>query len=579
MTKAYYGPDGSLSDSFRLSPVPMISISTEFLYANDSIIGYIYKITLDGYCSNFRQLNHGEDLTSPDYYSKNIEKVLGNIELIRKLLSRNGSNLTIQTEDGSTMIKAKGGTLRSLSFDETENAWSVYAKYSAQIDFNEVEFLGSSISCGSADFDGASKNSSLIDIDSHKIKSFTDGWNFSISETSYDYVRNIDNGSDLGIHNMTISASYNIDVTGSNYYIADKVVPAHEQARLFAQKRLYDRVTELVSGGNSQIFKVTTGVSAPPCGSDTLNTIHQAGNGILGNITYLPYNESVTCSISESDGTFSANYSCTLKSNASGMSYSSGNVIHTINKSRTRTREQNNKNTYSISVDGTIQGLVLGGLIYSGGNFALPSNGSILIKASDSINKYSPAAAFYSTIASEQDLNDNLKQALGITYDSLNIINSNCSSTTPLPPTPRPSSFNLTRNYMDGTISYNAEYTKNCVRDTESIQSVSITTENPVPVLADFTVPNFGTIIQDIKTFTAKKINISIEGKKNRDCCLNINDIILDIGCNTGVVLPPGVNLPDPNLYILTQKQRTDNKTEGTYSINLSYTCLTGCNI
>lgn len=576
MTKAFYGPGGSLNSTYRLSPAPLINISTELFYANDSIIGYVYKLTLDGYCSNFRQLTDGEDLTNPDYYGKNIQKVLGNMELIRKLLSRNGSNLTIQTDDGSTIITAKGGTLRSLNFDESDNAWSTYSRYSAQIDFNEVEFLGSGISCASADFDASSANPLLTDMNSSKIKNFSDGWNFSINESSFDYTRNIDIGKDLQIHNMVINASYNISATGQNYYISDQLIPAHEQARLFAQKRLYDRVTQLVSGNKSKLFKVTTEADSA-CGSNTLSAIHEPGDGILGNITYLPYNENIKCEISESDGTFSANYSCILKSNAYGMKYSASNVLHTVNKSRTRTREANNKNNYSISVEGTIQGLVLGGLIYSAGNFNLPGTGSIFIKASDLINKYSSADAFYATIGSEQDLDENFKNVLGITYSNLNIIN-NCS-TINLPLTPKPTSFNLTRNYIDGTINYNAEYTSNCIRDQESIQNIKITTENPVPILADFTVPNFGTIIQDIKTFTAKKININIEGKKNRECCFNIKDMILNIGCDTGVVMPNGISLPDPTKYILTQKQRTDNKTEGTYSISLSYICDPGCEI
>lgn len=583
MTKAFYGPEGSLEDNFRLSPAPIINISTEFLYSNDSIIGYIYKLSLEGYCSNYRKIDSSVDSSDdPTYHEKSIQKVLGGMELVRKLLSRNGSNFTVQSDDNVTMIKAKGGTLRSLSFEETDNAWSVYSKYSAEIDFNELELLGANQSCSAADFDSASMNSLLIDINNHKIKSFTDGWNFSITDQSFDYVRNIDTGSDLAIHNMVINASYNINVTGQNYYISDQLIPAHEQARLFAQKRLYDRVAQLVSGGNSQIFKITTGVNGPACGSDTLNTIHQPGNGILGSITYLPHNENLQCSISESDGSFSANYSCILKSQANGMSYSAPSVIHTVTKSKTKNRESNNKTSYSISVDGTIQGLVLGGLIYTAGNFSMPSSGSFLIRSSDSINKFSSASSFYANVGSEEDLSDNYKNILSITYNNLNIntANNNCENN-PLPPTPRPSSFNLTRNYIDGTINYSAEYSTNnaCNRDDETIQSISITTENPVAVLAEFIVPKKGTIIQDLKTVTAKKININIEGKKPRSCCPDINAMMQQVSCELGAVMPTGVSLPNPDQYILTQKQRTDNKTEGTYSISLSYICAPGCGI
>lgn len=582
MIKTYYGPEGDFSDQYRLSPAPLVSLSTEFQYANDVIIGYTHTLTLSGYVSNYRKPEGGDDLESNrDYYTKNIQKVLEGIEMTRKSLSRNGSSLTVRDEIGSVLIKAKGGTLRSLNFDETGNNWSTYAQYSASIEFNEIEFLGESASCSSSYIDGSSKSPNLIDIDGHKIKSFTDGWSFSVTEQSFDYARTVDTGSDLKLHNMVINATYNINVTGKNYYIDDKVVPAHEQARIFAQKRLYDKVIQLVSGNNSNLFKITADVSASACGSDTLNTIHQDGNGILGNITYLPHNESVSCEISESEGSFSANYSCILKSKATGMTYSNQSVIHTITKSRSRNAESGAKDNYSISIEGNIQGLYLGGLIYSAGNFSLPSNGSFLLKASDTANKYTSASSFYGTIGNEQDLNDNLKAAMNVTYAELNIVPTNCPSQ-PLPPTPRPASFNLTRNYIDGTITYTAEYNSAsaCNKDGESFQSVSIDIENPVPVLAEFIVPNGGTIIQDIKTQTAKKITINISGRKSktRQCCPNINDLIQEIGCSE-IVLPSGISIPDPTKYVLTQKTRTDNKTDGTYNFTLGYTCLPGCEI
>lgn len=582
MTKAYYGPEGSISDAYRLSPAPMVTLSTEFQYANDVIIGYTHTLTLSGYISNYRRLSNEDDSgTNPDYNTKNIQKVLEGIELVRKILSRNGSNLEIRDDFGSVMVKAKGGTLRSLNFDETNNNWSTYATYSASIEFNEIEFLGESISCSSSAIDGSSKSPNLLDLDAYKIKTFTDGWNFSITEQSYDYARDIDTGGDIQLHNMVINASYNISATGKNYYINDQVVPAHEQARLFVQKRLYDKVSQLVTGSNSNLFKVTTDVSAPPCGSNTLNTIHEDGNGILGNISYIPHNETVSCEISESEGSFSANYSCILKSKASGMNYSAQSVIHTITKSRSRTAESNSKDNYSISVEGNIQGLYPGGLIYSAGNFRLPNSGSFIIKSSDTANKYSSAASFYGTIGTEEDLNEDFKQLLNINFAELNATPSGCSGSPP-PPSPKPASFNLTRNYIDGTITYNAEYNSNsaCNRDGESFQSISIDIDNPVPVLAEFIVPNGGTIIQDLNTVTARKINITINGrkKKERDCCPNINNLIQEIGCGE-IVLPSGVSIPDPTKYVLTQKQRTDNKIEGTYTFSLSYICAPGCEI
>lgn len=577
MTKIYYGPSGDKSSDYQLVPAPTINISKEFNYANDTIIGYTYTVGLQGYITNYRKTNSDEDSsTNPDAVSNNIQKVLGGMEIVRKILSRNGSDLNIQ-DDVTTVIYCKGGTLRSLNFEETENNWASYAQYSATIEFNDIEFLGETVVCNSSDIDSASKSPNLLDTNEHKIKNFNDSWSFSIGEQSFDFVRNIDTGKDLRIHNMVINASYNISVTGKNHYIDDQLIPAHEQARIFAQKRLYDRVSQLVVGNTSNILKITSNVSSNPCGSNTLNNIHQNGSGLLGNITYLPHNESVSCEISESDGTFSANYSCILKSKATGMTYSGQSVIHTVSRSRNKEAQSGDRNNYTISIDGNIQGLVLGGLIYSSGNFILPSSGSFVVANNDNINKYSTASTFYNSIGNNSDLIDTYKDILDITFNELNIVP--CAG---LPLYPKPSSFNLTRNFIDGNISYTAEYSTDnaCNKDGESILSVSITTENPTPVLAEFIVPNGPVIIQDIKTVTAKKINITIDGRKNsnRECCSNLTTVLNDINCSS-IILPSGVALPDPNKYILTQKNRTDNKMEGTYNITLAYICASGCSI
>lgn len=580
MTKIYYGPDGDTGKDYMLVPAPTLSIDKEFVYANDVIIGYTHIVNLQGYITNYRKTNDIEDPNSNrDYVSNNIQKVLRGIELVRKALSRNGSNLAIYDNASSRVIHCKGGTLKSINFEETDNNWASYSTYSASIEFNEIEFLDESINCSSSDIDSSSKSPLLVDIDAHKIKSFTDGWTFSVTEQSFNYVRSINDGKDLKIHNMVINASYTINVTGKNYYLNDLLIPAHEQARIFAQKRLYDRVSQLVSGGSSNIFKVTTDVSSEPCGSDTLNTIHQDGLGILGNLTYLPHNETISCEISESDGSFSANYACVLKSKAVGMTYSDQSVIHTVSRSRTRDAQSGTRDNYVISIDGTIQGLVLGGLIYTAGNFSLPSNGSFIIGANNSTNKYSTASSFYSSIGSDSDLEDDFKDILNITFDELEADISDCSD---LLTYPKPASFNLTRNYIDGTINYSAEYSTEsaCNRDGESIHNISITTDNPTPILAEFIVPNGPVIIQDIKTVTARKITISIDGRENsnRNCCHDLSTLVSSLGCSA-IVLPPGVILPDTSKYILTQKNKTDNKIEGTYNITLAYICDPGCSI
>lgn len=588
MTKLYYGPDGDNSDDYRLVPAPTLSIDTEFVYANDTVIGYNYTLNLNGYITNYRKKTDDPDdiKSNKDYYSSNIQKVLSGIEITRKILSRNGSYLEVKDASGITVLKAKGGTLRSLDFSDTDNNWASYSTYSAQIEFNEIEFLGEDIPCSSGDIDSFTKSPNLVDIEKYKIKTFTESWSFSVSETSFDYVRKIDTNKDAEIHNMVINASCSMSATGKNYYnnaTDGTLMPAHEQARNFIQERLFNKVKDLVVSGSpnySNLFKISPGSSSPcpAIGGDNLNSIHASGAGILGQITYLPYNETLSCDASESDGTFSVNYNCILKSNAVDKAYSAPNVIHTVSCTKNKSVESNSKKIYTISVDGTIQGLYLGGLIYSDGNFKLPKTGSVIMKANDTANKYSSCNTFYPNIGTENDLNDNFKDVLGITYDSLNV--EPCSGA---PSMPKANSFSLTRNYIEGTIAYNAEYnTNDCIKPSgASIQNISFTVDNPVPVLAEFIVPNGGVIIQDLKTQTAKKIDVSISGRENVDriCCTDVSGVLSDIINCDAIPLPSGVSLPDPTKYILTQKTRSDDKIQGTYNINLSYICDPGCDI
>jgi hypothetical protein len=583
MTKAYYGPAGNLSDNYRLVPAPTISINTEINYANDVIIGHTYTVNINGYATAMRLLT--ENISNDEDKIRNIQKVVTHIDTIRSILSRNSSELHILDDDGNTMIKCKGGTLRSLEFGQSENNWTTYSQYTAQIEFNEVQVLDESISCSSGFIDPSALSSNLLNINKYKIRNFSDSWSFTVDDGTYNLVKNNDVGNSLNIENMRIGVSYNISATGKNYYIDDQVTPAWLNAKNFVQDRLYTVVTNLITSGLLNSSRILRQSGLESCSAqDTLNQIHRNNTpGILsslagaGNTGYKVYNETISCETSESEGTFSANYSSILKKNTTA-SFAANNVIHTVSKSIGTSYDSSAKKTVSISVQGNIEGLFEGGVIRTGGSFTLPNTGTLLI-GSTLASKYTSAESFLTKIISGDDLKSDYKTALGITADQLELSNNTCLTSATL----FPSSFNLTKNYMDGTISYSAEYnsTRACVPSGD-VASASITVENPIPILAEFNIPggyagDGGVVIQDIGVNSSRKISVSIQGKSTRKCCIN-NDLtsLLGVSCS-GVVLPSGIKLPNEDDYILTQKNRQDNLMDGSYTMNLGYICSSGC--
>lgn len=583
MTKAYYGPTGNLSNSYRLVPAPTISINTEINYANDAIIGHTYTVTLNGYATAMRLLT--EEPVNDEDQIKSIQKVVSHIDIVRTILARNSSELHILDDDGNTMIKCKGGTLKSLDFPQSQNNWTTYTQYSAQIEFNEVQILNETISCSSSFIDSSALSPNLVDINKYKLRNFSDSWSFTVDDGTYNLVKNNDVGNSLNIENMRIGVSYNISATGKNYYVDDQVTPAWIHAKNFVQDRLYNVVTNLIVSGVLNTSRILRQSGIDSCSAqDTLNQIHKnttpgilsglAGTGSTG---YKVYNETISCETSESDGTFSANYSSVLKKNTTA-SFAANNVIHTVSKSISTTYDSSAKKTVNISIQGNIEGLFEGGIIRTAGSFRLPNSGTLLI-GSTLASKFSSAESFLPKIISGDDLKSDYKTALGVTADQLELKNNDCLANKTI----FPSSFNLTKNYMEGIISYSAEYssTRACVPSGD-IASASITVENPIPVLAEFNIPagyagDGGVVIQDLGTKSIRKISVSIQGKSNRKCCINSNiESLLDTSCS-GVALPSGIKLPDENEYILTQKNRQDNLMDGSYTINLGYICSSGC--
>jgi hypothetical protein len=601
--KMYYG---SIDSDHRLIPVPDITISIEYNYSNDTIIGYTYIFNINGSATalDLRELNYGDEYpTETENY--NIGSVVDHIHKLRNILSQNGNKLSIiNGQTNATILEARGGTLRSFNFDESNNNWTQYASYSASLEFNSVDFMDSIEGCDTIflDTEGFPKNQpGIVDIDKFKLKSFNDSWSFTFNENeSYSRVQLIDNGFNLNINNHSFNIQYSIDAVGKHFYIEEdgvsKTIPAWEQAKNFVQYRLYHQVTNLLN-------HVLKNPYSSCASSDGLNEINIPGSGVtgllssLGDTNYKIYNEEITCESSESEGSFSATYSAIVSTTLGSNTFSDNAAIHTINKSIQTTVDDSGKQTNTISINGTINGLIEGGLIKINKVIQLPDKGSINLLSNISDTKYDNAKKVLDKIYSDSDYNSGIgdtgkrdlkpifKSILGITPSALSITNNQLTSSCPkIPDPPHPDSFNLTHDYSGGNITYSVEYNSNNCIDGGNLKfnQVNIQTNKPTKIIATFNIPNGDgcPVIQELGTYTNTTVSVTISGTdyscKGKPGVVDFTKLIECGACDDGGYFP--VELPPDGDYIITQKQYTSNPVDGSYTINLGYICgTTGC--
>jgi hypothetical protein len=654
--KVFYGhianpmsPSASGSPDQRLIPAPFISVSTEFNYANDTIIGYKYNVEFTGTVTalDLRELENNQTYNDSNYNS--IGKLVDHIRKLRKILSTNGGILLVKDKDNTTILRASGGILKSFNIDQSK--WTDTAPYSATIEFNNVEFIGNNVgfspeNCSNIFLEDnqytTNTNGGILDLTKYKIKSFEDNWNIEFNHdemTNLFYVDNPkrDNSTiqlkpgnaatndgiiDLGFYNMSFNISYSINVTGQDFYLYDsesepKLIPAWQQAKNFAQHRLQSHVSGLINNilmGNNAGIDTCTPLNRP------LEDIHGVGpvignSGLLSSINvnnavYGVFNEVIECQSSESQGTFSLNYSAVIKNNQSSK-FRTPNCKHTFTKNIS-TDKSNGIPIKNISIQGTIEGLISGGLVQlTGQQLALPASGSLFIYNNSNASKYNNALACLNTIYSNSDNNAGLgvlgkrdfkkefKELLGLyNYNdgkdyigsqinnlpdfSAPITNGNIDENWYITPT----NFSITHDYHNGVINYNATYSNNnCYR---KYREVSIQVVEPEQILATFTIPNSNScpVIQRIGTKNAKTIDITVNGVDlSTNGVYNIgtgftysdwsNLPVFDCGCGDQY-LP--IELPIiSSSYILTQKRYSHNPMNGSFTVNLTYIAADGC--
>lgn len=563
--KVYYISPGDAgpNENNRLVPAPKISINQEIIYANDTIIGYSHIISFNGYCTSLDLRNVSEG-TVYDF-----DDTLGSIDKFKNIIRANGATLLVVDSSGVEILKATGGIIRSFSINPGNNQWVNYAPYTVEIDFNEL-WLGNcegliQKTCG-LPFDGLTDSPHLLDMKKYRVKSFNDSLSLDLSESTM--YNSLSLGA-LDLNNQHFRVSYTISAVGKHYFDNKfKLMPAWEQAKRFVQSKLIEQIKNRLT--STIMERAESGCSGI---ADLANSYKAGSPGILSDIDlggdFRIYNETLSCDTSEAEGSFSATYDAIIKRTNSS---SNSCALHTISKTVATSYGDDGKKNTNITVNGSVQGLVETGLLKTPNILELPSNGSFFAYNDSSTNsRYSQALSAFNFIGTGEDLNDTIKNALGINNQAIGI-SSECVDPTG---TINPSSHTVSHSYVEGLINYDTSYSSDnsCSPSGTSITNISIGVEDSVDIVAEFIIPGRekGPIIQKIGAKTPKKITLNIDGSvPEKQCCYDLDQATYDNIC-AGLPLPSGIPSAAIANMKLTQDQFTFNPIDGSYSLSREY--------
>jgi hypothetical protein len=582
----------SMSDSSvggEIIPSPNINVTLENYYSNESIIGYTYNVTLTGYAAS-RQDRDGN-------YGVHINNVVGSIARLQDLFNRvgNGGKLTIHAPGTSdVLMEFLGSRIKSINFSPSQNQWVYYSEYTIELEFNEANFFGCNYNyiknCNTTMFDGqaetgdavATIQNKLVDFgvnspSGFKIKSFNDQWNMNLQDEIYDWA--LVDGS-LEVNNKRYTVEYNVSAVGQHYWDSDgKLFPAWKQAKAFCQDRLVKQINALYNN----MAMHYSGPELEFCSSaEDLTEIHQRVPPSI-HTTIGPmhiFDEKITFNLSEADGSFNIAYSAIVKK-AKETCITSADTTHNITITRGGSHTcGRNRMAKTVTLSGTIQGLLRytdeGSIIWPNAEgFRIPdSPGEIVFLPSKPDVKYK-------WIKAKQLLDRFLSECDGkIVCGALCSIvlkcmtppdNEECKEIC-APSCPRPSNFTITHNYNAGTIDYSVEYNYD-TNETSRRCNITISTEEPVPITAEFTIPGKGIYYQPLGGCTPRKWTINaegtIEGYDDTGCQEMQGSLTVCGEMPTGC----GDLIPPPAGYLLLSKQKTFNPMDGSFSYNATYVC------
>ena len=533
-------------DGYTIEPAPKINITKEPIYigADENLIGFTYKVDLNGYASSMLQ--------SDIFQYSDMTQSLRSLNMIKEILHRNGKTLSVYDNcNNRDYLIATGGKLVSFSVEEGD--WYNYIKYTASFEFSELSFYSPfyGYSAGINADTIAAQDPFLVEL-MYKLKSYSDSWNFTIPENeAYMYYTRLAYVDDSGQPALAaedysqINVSYTVNANGKTFYnLNDTAISAWEIAKNFVQYKMYHQIA---------MFRNGNPLGETPFFNTNYNSFEQgnfANQAISSNLNfqvvpvvppildysiiyrYAVYNEYIDCSASETEGTFSATYNCTLKRFDPSIA-APQNSIHAFTVSYEQVRDFQKQNR-TISVNGSLQGMLRTNILQNindGQTFVLPQNGTFYNVGNDTVTKFGNAYEdFVNYIANStlDDLADNFKYVLGVNYSNLFPATAN-----DIPCIrdqgynflyqilAQPQSFNTSYNYGAGTLEYSATYdTERACAAERGFQSMTVTEEDAVPIYAEHTIVGRtrGALFQNLNTNRAKSITIAFQGVTRKTC-------------------------------------------------------------
>lgn len=646
-------------DGYRIIPAPTMSIEKTFVYTNDVVSGYTYVINLKGYASAINpQFNYGNNDSNIDrtvrsmdrvhtVFHKNGGKFLVQCNGTTVLEGTGGQLRSFSVSDSENNWINYAPYNVSLEFNDLQI-------YSQLNNIPNIEIAADTVN--GVIVQGPDITDYSIRIKEYKdVWSF----NTSDEEIhSYYTIIGNNSGNPVSISEdySTINVEYKIDATGKHFFEPNgMLIPAWDRAKQFVQEKMAFQIAMFRRdiGGVSQTedgrvlsnnlsrtgFPLTdsprdrinipydsTSIQLPEdllINAHTHNFFAAAPTNppLLGNLitqNYGVFNEKIICETSESAGSYSATYSCILKKILPNNNFMR-NATHTYEITYGETNDFQNS-VRNIEINGTIQGLLPTNILRSNGfiqdgtqmYLSLPSNGVFLVSSADISSKYYYAwYHFTKDIVNENfsDLKDNFKQALSINYATLF---PHTSSNIPCVEDEngggylqlfqllaKPRTFSISHDYNGGSVNYAASYDteRSCSAD-RGFEELTVTEDDSVPILAEFVIPgrSAGPIIQNLETYTNKKITFSFTGVTKKGCIegnpwqeqwaeLNPGKDIFDF-VELNVNIPPIVN----GIIKTTEKSAADrdrkliktndsynyNPIDGSFSVNVSYIICPG---
>jgi hypothetical protein len=617
-----------------ISPIPNMTYNTEVLYNNDTAHGMKYKITLNGY------------IMANDF----VGGISEGITYINNVFSSNGHLLQIDSfyANGASapVFLSNNILVRNISFQETDNNWTRYAKYTIELESmntitgEDLSNLLKSMDVGQLNYGILSNLDSpnMLNTGEHAVQEWNEQFDLqtgdnqiqrtTVVEKRFDYDIPLENVpvsivTTLGGEYFTIS--YSVKATGKQHTYKDQqgnkiMLPAWEHAKRFVHKKLLQQMGGLFNtflSMNGNVIRENIGANN---GNGALSSI--SNNSDVSYPSFGLYNENVSFEVSESDGEFSATYNAIIKrdcpvddvggnTNSEYIAFCKDSVLHNVSKSVNQVYEANEENSSvnrltTITVNGEIQGLVPGGIFNPGSRIHINNltTGSFLCYNSTSQypqigNQGGYDKSYYANFAFDHifdynryDLKPQFKELLGVTAYALSV-----SPTATL----APSTMNLTRDLINGKVTYSATYDTKYNCDPNNFE-INVSTNEAVPVVAEFVVPNNNikdlngvlcdngkgyVVMQLLGTYTPKTIDVSIKANVGSDfnkCCLgtSANWNLLDYNFIQleSFILPSGMNIPYiGENYALTKKTKSVSYPKGDMNFSLSYVCSDFCEI